>query len=51
MNDLFAYFVQLKKDKKLLPFEALEDMAQQLYHAYTSSRAQYRAIYNVEGQN
>jgi hypothetical protein len=42
----------LKKDKKLLPFEALEDMAQQLYCAYTSSRAHYWAIYyDVEGQN
>jgi hypothetical protein len=26
-------------------------MAQQLYRAYTSSRAQYRAIHDVEGQN
>jgi hypothetical protein len=50
-NDLFAYFQQLKKDNKLPVFEDLEAMARQLYRVYTSSRAQYRAIHDVEGQN
>jgi hypothetical protein len=50
-KDLFTYFEQLDKENKIPPFEVLEDMARQLYRAYTSSRGQYRAIYDVEGRN
>jgi hypothetical protein len=50
-SDLFGYFKELGTANKLPPFEDLEGMARKLYRAYTSSRAQYRAIHDTEGQS
>ncbi|KII83902.1 hypothetical protein PLICRDRAFT_58707, partial [Plicaturopsis crispa FD-325 SS-3] len=43
-DDIFTYFTHLASTKALPPFEDLEGAALKLYRAYTSSRAQYRAM-------
>jgi hypothetical protein len=48
-NDLFDYFKELAKAKQLPSFEVLKIIARNLYQAYTSSQAQYCALYDTEG--
>jgi hypothetical protein len=50
-TDLFKYFTDLAQRDKIPPIEELEQMARKLYRAYTSSRAQYRALYDTDGTN
>jgi hypothetical protein len=50
-TDLFSYFNCLKETNQLPAFEDLQTLARKLYRAYMSSRAQYRAIYDTEGNS
>jgi hypothetical protein len=50
-TDLFEYFKKLKETNQLPAFEDLEALARKLHRAYTSSRAQYRAIHDTQGLN
>ncbi|KAF8811180.1 hypothetical protein BYT27DRAFT_7221584 [Phlegmacium glaucopus] len=50
-DDIFAYFQKLKDNVTLPPFKELEAIARKLYRAYTSSRAQYRALSYANSQN
>ncbi|RDB22163.1 hypothetical protein Hypma_010672 [Hypsizygus marmoreus] len=46
-GNLLDHFAQLEKDDNLPSFEDLEASALKLYRAYSSSRAQYRAMHDV----
>jgi len=48
-TNLFDYFKGLAKTNRIPAFEDLENMARRLYRAYTSSRAQYRAMHDTKG--
>jgi hypothetical protein len=50
-TNLFSYFASLKKTNQLPAFEDLEATARKLYRAYTSSQAQYRALYDTDRQS
>jgi hypothetical protein len=48
-TDLFKHFTELAQKEKIPPIEELEQVARKLYRAYSSSRAQYRALYDTDG--
>ncbi|KII90822.1 hypothetical protein PLICRDRAFT_123648 [Plicaturopsis crispa FD-325 SS-3] len=50
-TDIFEYFAHLGKSDMLPNFEDLENTARKLFRAYTSSRAQYRAMFDTSNES